>query len=114
MVDLKRTSQKSTQQLALNDLKVADKIVINTEHSQYQFRVLDPVHRTGLLSGGMLGNKSCAAMLLRSAGDAKDPVNGSVIKPNTKAVFLVEDKNASTAKHLYTSLIVKLKLLRDA
>jgi hypothetical protein len=112
MVNVGKTSKKSAQQLSLSDLKVADKIIINTENSQYQFKVLDPTLRSGVLSGGMLGNQACKAMLLCTDGSSLEPVNDSVIKPNTKAMFLIEDKEM--AKHLCTSEIVQLKLLRNA
>ncbi len=99
-----------SETFSLNALKVKDQLIIKTKNSQYKFKVTDPVHYTGILSGGQIGNKGCTAALLYTIENSLEPVNNNSIKTNAKAIFLIEVNNIST--HLCTSPITSLKLIR--
>jgi len=58
-------------EIALDQLRAADRLVILTLNSVYTFLVNDPVNRKGLLSGGVIGNDAVQAVL-EVASSAQD------------------------------------------
>ncbi|MBI4854902.1 MAG: hypothetical protein HY819_24140 [Acidobacteria bacterium] len=105
------TNNDIPKELSLNDLKLEDRIIIYTKNSQYYFRVLDPLLRTGIVSGGSFGNKSYKAVLLSAQKDPLEFNSDNVIRLNSKIIFLIQDKNNSITR-LFTSPIKTLKLSR--
>ncbi|MBI4854941.1 MAG: hypothetical protein HY819_24340 [Acidobacteria bacterium] len=100
-----------TKEFLFNDLQLEDRMIIYTKNSQYYFRVLDPLLRIGILSGGFLGNRLYRAALLSTQISSVEPGNYHAIRLNSKIVFLVENKN-KTITTLFTSPIKTLKLSR--
>jgi len=49
-------------EINLTDTNAMDEISIRTRHGEYNFRVTDPYHCRGLLTGGELGNEKCEAL----------------------------------------------------
>lgn len=103
-------SNNILKQVSLQDLQTDDKIIIYTKNSQYCFSLLDTCLRSGMLSGGLLGNKARKAILLSVKTDFSE-LDNRTISLNNKLVFLVEDKH-NTIAHVFTSRIKTLKLSR--
>jgi len=94
------------KEITFNDLNATDKILIQTQNSDYSFSVVDPVHMRGLLSGGVLGNGPCVAILIGVL-----IVEGAVINRNpsslttdSRAFFYFEARH----EHLITSVVTGL------
>jgi hypothetical protein len=94
-------------EIRLTDTKALDEISIRTNHSDYSFRVTDPVESRGLLSGGRLGNKPCEALfsgvLIPSTFKKR-----ATLEVGTRALFYVTINNR--LKFMITSLITSLAI----
>ena len=58
-----RQSGPLTTEIALDQLRVNDQVVIRTEHGAYIFLVIDPSKHLGLVIGGVFGNYAAEAVL---------------------------------------------------
>jgi hypothetical protein len=100
------------QKLPFRNLKSTDQVIINTQNHEYQFEILNPATRSGILSGGRLGDSRHRAIFLFTSQGTEVRVSSNSIRTNAKAVFLLE-LNDNLA-HLCTSPIKNLQLKRDA
>jgi len=80
------------KEIAINDLKAKDNILIQTQKSEYCFTVIDPVRMLGLSSGGVLLNRNHVAFLrgaliVDSAFAIKNP---SSLAIEARAIFYLE------------------------
>ncbi len=99
------------QKIPFRNLKTTDQIIINTQNHEYQFELLNPATRSGILSGGRLGDSRHRAIFLFTSQGTEVRVSSNSIRTNAKAVFLLE-LNDNLA-HLCTSPIKNLQLKRD-
>ncbi|MFY9222135.1 MAG: hypothetical protein WAQ98_05685 [Blastocatellia bacterium] len=100
------------QKIPFRNLKSTDQVIINTQNHEYQFEILNPATRSGILSGGRLGDSRHKAIFLFTSQGSEVRVSSNSIRTNASAVFLLE-LNDNLA-HLYTSQIKNLQLKRDA
>ena len=65
LIDVSSPSEslEATPEIALDQLRVGDQIVIQTAHSAYIFLVIDPSKHLGLVVGGVFGNYAAEASL---------------------------------------------------
>lgn len=101
--------ETNNKEILLNKINPQDQIIISTQNNQYQFTLLDSLLRTGLLSGGSLGNKPCKAALLSVKTDSLYSPNNERTTSKKRILFLIEDKNVDL-KNLLTSPIKALKV----
>lgn len=100
------------QEITFDRLRTDDKLIINTKHCQYEFKVLDPAHKYGILSGGKLGAQEYEAFFISANYARSEQFDETSIKPNTKAQFLLQGQDG--VKRFCTSPIINLQLLRLA
>lgn len=100
------------QKIPFRNLKSTDQVIINTQNHEYQFEILNPATRSGILSGGRLGDNRYKAVFLFTSQGTEVRVNSNSMRTNANALFLLE-LNDNLA-HLYTSQIKSLQLKRDA
>lgn len=98
--------------IEFEDIKVSEEIILETQNSCYRFSVTDAHQRRGYLSGGSLGDQAWKAILMGTIfkkGDTftTDPWG---LKTDARAIFYLETE--SGMKHLVTSVILKLTLVR--
>lgn len=99
------------QKIPFRNLKSTDQVIINTQNHEYQFEILNPATRSGILSGGRLGDSRHRAIFLFTSQGTEVRVSSNSIRTNAKAIFLLE-LNDDLA-HLCTSPIKSLQLKRD-
>ena len=87
----------------------ADTISVQTMKSSYQFSVLDPCNRKGLLSGGSLGDYAIEAFLSGMVSDDRD-FDTAELKTGGRAVFFIE--SSKTVRRLITSVVTDLTVVR--
>jgi hypothetical protein len=102
----------STEEIAFDEVNAADRILIQTQNSEYRFSVVDPQSRRGKLSGGSFGNQlqdaTLVGVLIGNPGNASSDT--SRLKINSCALFYV---NVGTGlKRVTTSVITDLTLIR--
>jgi hypothetical protein len=107
-----RESGGTTEEIALNEVNATDRILIQTQNSEYRFSVIDPDSRRGKLSGGSLGNElrdaTLAAVLMGGRDNAR--TDTSSLKINSCALFYINV--GEKLKRLTTSTITNLILIR--
>ena len=101
------TYKEQSQEIPFDSLRVDDKLIINTQNNQYQFRVVDPSHNRGILTGGLLGSQPYEAVLVCSLDSNAERISEKAIKANMSLLFLLDWQNG--AKHLFTSPITSIK-----
>jgi len=101
-------SRTGIKELPLDAVSATDKVIIHTVNSTYVFWLIDPEARRGLLSGGLLGNNLCNAVLVGTVSDAARniPADPSVLRTHSRALFFIKAKNG--VQRLITSVITKL------
>jgi hypothetical protein len=102
----------SIEEIAFDDMKAADRILIQTENSEYRFSVVDPESRRGILSGGSFGDVVQDATLVGvlSTGRSDDSSDTSRLKIHSCALFYVNV--GARLKRLTTSAITNLIHIR--
>jgi hypothetical protein len=100
------------QKIPFRNLKSTDQVIINTQNHEYLFEILNPAIRSGILSGGRLGDRRHKAIFLFTSQGTEVRVNSNSMRTNANAIFLLELNN--NLAHLYTSQIKSLQLKRDA
>jgi hypothetical protein len=102
----------STEEIALDEVNAADRILIQTQNSEYRFSVVDPESRRGKLSGGPLGNELQDAILVGvlSVSHSNAGSDTSSLKINGCALFYINV--GAKLKRLTTSAITNLVLIK--
>jgi len=83
-----------------------DRLSLQTRKSNYQFRVIDPFNRKGLLTGGVLGDQVLEAVLTGTISEDSTDFDSSELKPGRRAVFFVA--NDDLVQRLTTSVITEI------
>lgn len=89
------------EELDIKRLKALEKISIHTSNSVYEFSVTDPETRTGVLTGGALGEATAIASFLCVHGEKISESRKLCI--GTRAVFLCP--SAEGSRRLITSQV---------
>jgi hypothetical protein len=98
--------------MAFGDLRQADSISVRTERSNYRFSILDPVHRRGMLTGGVLGDQASEAMLMGAISVDDGSYNTTELKTGWRVVFFVTTNNR--LNHMITSAVTDIVLIKGA
>jgi len=96
--------------IAFDKLSRADTISMQTKKSNYQFSVLDPSNRKGLLSGGSLGDDAIEAFWTGMVSEDSRDFDTDELKTGGRAVFFVESK--TSIRRLITSTVTDLAVAR--
>jgi len=100
--------------IALDEIKVDDKVVIKTRNSEYRFSVIDPLHHKGLLSGGALGEEPREAVLIESLCKIGQATSREFrgLKTGARALFYLS--SGCSVERVTTSEIFSLTLIKAA
>jgi hypothetical protein len=109
MFGFKRQQSKS-EAINFDQLKAGDNLILNTENSEYRFKVTSPSDRRGILSGGQLGSEAHEAVLYGLTSETES-INEKAISVNAKAIFFLQTRRG--LQRLLTSIITNLKLVRN-
>ena len=90
------------KELDIKNFKGSEKISIQTANSTYEFSVTDPETRTGVLTGGALGDSTAIAVLLGAAHGDKNS-ESLKLSIGTRAIFLCSSDTGS--RRLVTSQV---------
>lgn len=90
------------EEVDIKRLKAFEKVSIHTSNSIYEFSVTDPETRTGILTGGALGESTVIAVLMCSAHGEKHS-EARKLTVGTRAVFLFPGRTGS--RRLVTSQV---------
>jgi len=95
-------------EIAFNNMSDSDRITIRTQNSEYQFSVIDPAERRGVLSGGSLGAAHRDAVLVGTLGGT-DHLSADItgLKTGGRALFYLKAKHG--VERLITSVITEIK-----
>ena len=96
--------------IALDDLCRADRVSIQTKKSNYQFSVLDPSHRTGMLTGGFLGDQKVEAVFTGTVSEDNRVFDSVELTTGARAIFLVGSENH--VQRLITSVITDIAIAK--
>jgi hypothetical protein len=105
------TNGTAAQAIAFDDLRSTYRISVQTQRSNYQFSVLDPCSRTGLLTGGLLGNRKLKAVLTGTISTDSTAFDSTELKTGVRALFLVGSKDH--VRRLITSVITEIAIDKD-
>lgn len=96
-------------EIIVREMNTSDEITIRTQFSDYCFRVIDPAHCIGLLSGGVLGNQQHSAVFVGEVSNAEngEPSESSRLEPGYRACFLC---GGNGVRRLTTSMITAIEL----
>jgi hypothetical protein len=97
--------------IEFDKLSCADTISVQTVKSTYEFSLLDPSNRKGLLSGGSLGNHAIEAFLSGTVSPDSRDFDMAELKTGARAIFFVESKKS--VRRLITSVITDLSVARN-
>jgi hypothetical protein len=98
--------------IAFDTLSRADTISMQTTKSNYQFSVLDPSIRKGLLSGGSLGDDTIEAFWTGMISEDRRDFDTDELKTGARAVFFVESK--ASIRRMITSTVIDLSVARTS
>ena len=100
--------------IALDDIKVHDKVLIKTKNSEYRFSVIDPLHHKGMLSGGALGEEPREAVLIESVCKFEEATSREFrgLKTGARALFYIS--SGRSVERVTTSEIFGLTLIKAA
>lgn len=101
-----------TGSVALDNLSADDRVVIRTKNSSYNFLVINPAHRQGMLSGGKLGDSPRSAVLIECLSDDKENTAAGprVLKPGSRALFYL--MSARGIERVVTSVIIEVEVAK--
>jgi hypothetical protein len=96
------------EEIAFDDVKASDRILIQTKNSEYRFAVVDPESRRGTLSGGSIGEGLQDATLIGvlTGGRNAEDRDTSKLKIDSRALFYVNV--GAGQKRVTTSIITNL------
>jgi len=104
--------EPKANELALNELNATDTIRLETKNHKYEFVVLDPAGKRGLLSGGSVGDNQREAILIGSmAKNTKGfDCDNQVVKMGDRVLFgIITDKEPES---FFTTSIRSLSVVR--
>lgn len=105
---------KAIKQVAFDDVKEMDSVLIGTKNNTYRFSMIDSGERKGTLTGGMLGDGLYPAIAFGS-------ISGNVgtchrdfagLRTTARAVFCINDPS-NGLKRFTTSVVVDLVHVRN-
>jgi hypothetical protein len=104
----KRYSISRTKEIALEELRKEDKILIQTCNRAYIFSIIDPARRLGNLSGRRFGTSASLATLAGTLTEGSSIfINGRCgVKTGSRVVFYVESNQG--VRRLITSAITRI------
>jgi hypothetical protein len=109
-------SAGSTEEIDFDDVNASDRILIQTQNSEYRFSVVDPHSRSGKLSGGSFGNQlqdaTLVGVLIGSQGNSASDTSRLKIKLKINSCALFYINVGAGLKRLTTSVITDLTLIR--
>ena len=95
--------------IAVKDLNIREQISISTRNSQYQFQVIEPTERRGILSGGQFGEEQYEAILIGGlSGNEKRGRLSAGLEIGACALFYIAAEERM--KRLMTSMIINLRV----
>lgn len=96
----------------MDNLSADDRVVIRTKNSSYNFLVINPAHRQGMLSGGKLGDSPRSAVLIECLSDDKENTAAGprVLKPGSRALFYL--MSARGIERVVTSVIIEVEVAK--
>ena len=98
-------------EIDLADVDPADRIVIETRNSLYQFSVMDANQRCGILSGGQFTEEIRDAILMGAlSAEGGFNVDHLSLRTATRAFFYI--KSSRGVERLITSPIISLMLIK--
>jgi len=100
------------KEIAFDRLRRADTICMQTTRSNYQFSVIDPSIRKGLLSGGSLGDDTIEAFWTGMVSEDNGDFDEDKLKTGARAVFFVESR--ACIRRFITSTVTDLDVARTA
>jgi hypothetical protein len=95
----------TTPEIALDQLRIGDQIVIQTAHSAYIYLVTDPAKRLGMVVGGVFGNYAAEAFLRVSPA-----ADNYRLRAGARALFYI--RSSAGYRRVTTSVITDLILRR--
>jgi hypothetical protein len=107
-----KAAAASIEEIAFDDVEASDRILIQTENTEYRFSVVDPENRRGVLSGGSFGDGSKDATLVGVliGGRAGHSSDTSRLKVDARALFYIN--GGAGLKRMTTSAITSLVHIR--
>ncbi|MEW6210909.1 MAG: hypothetical protein AB1631_21270 [Acidobacteriota bacterium] len=102
------TRAMGVEKIHFDSISENDMVLFQTMNGVYQFRVTDPTLRSGILTGGGLGDQQREAVLI---GSLIDDAYHSGLAVRSRAIFWMCE--ASQCESLMTSELVGLTLVRD-
>ena len=98
----------ATDEIAFNGLSAADEIAIQTNNSHYQFLLIDPSEKRGILSGGSLGDRQREAILVGTLAYNTNAfaIDSPVMRVGDRVLFCLIDGNE--AENFFTTMIQQL------
>jgi hypothetical protein len=100
--------------LALSDLKATDRLRLETKNHRYEFELVDPAEKRGLLSGGTVGDKPREAVLVGSMAKNTSGFDCDklIVRMGDRVLFgiITDDKLQS----FFTSGVRRLTVIRGS
>lgn len=103
-----------SKQIAFDDVKETDSLLIGTEHNTYRFSMVNSSERKGTLTGGRLGDglyEAIAYGSIRLGGEPHDR-DPSGLRTECRAVFCINN-HANGLERFITSMITELVHIRN-
>ena len=107
--------ERPVVEVLLKELGAGDSLTIQTEHSSYTFMVLDPLERTGILTGGKLKRHMMRVTLVGSLDEREQSIGKVRDEPGrlqigAQAVFYL--KSAQCIRRITTSPVKHILHIR--
>lgn len=98
----------TANEVAFNELNPTDRLLLKTKNSQYEFFILDPVEKRGLLAGGSLGNQQREAILMGTLAENTKSLYSDcpVVKLGDRVLFALVD--TGEAESFFTTGVLEL------
>ena len=98
--------------IAVKDLNAREQISISTRNSQYQFEVIEPSERRGVLSGGPFGEEQYEAIFVGGfSGNERCGRLSAGLEIGACALFYIASKKRM--KRITTSMIINVRVRCD-
>lgn len=104
------SDEEAAKVIAFDDLSRDDQVSVQTARSNYHFSVLDAHNRTGMLTGGFLGDQAIEAVFTGTLTEDDGNFDSRELKTGARAVFFVHAKNQ--VQRVITSVITNLGVSR--
>src|SRR5262245_6793214 len=92
-----RERAEAAEEIPFDELDDDDLLLMQTQHSLYNFSIADSALRRGLLTGGYLGEVATMALLIGIKGEEPDnmTIYRSKLLLGARAIFVVAAKDGS-------------------